>query len=207
MCMKSPALNGGRILIIDAIRGLAIALMILDHSLFAIESIGVANNIVEYSRLSITRFSMPLFMIASGMIWVLYGLRIKRWFQVFILSILINITIKVLWPDFNNPEILFVWTIIAIGYQLIVRFPITVMIIGYIQFIFWPVLWSGYQPGELAIFLSVGVLVARAPLDKTWKKIRFEKLLSTLAFLGRYPLSIYSGHLISLSLIVAAVNK
>ena len=54
---------------IDAIRGLAIALMILDHSLFAIESIGVANNIVEYARLSITRFSMPLFMIASGFIW------------------------------------------------------------------------------------------------------------------------------------------
>ena len=205
--MKSPALKGGRIFIIDAIRGLAIALMILDHSLFAIESIGVANNVVEYSRLSITRFSMPLFMIASGMIWVLYGLRIKRWIQVFILSILINIAIKVLWPDFNNPEILFVWTIIAIGYRLIVRFPITVMIVGYTQFIFWPVPWSGYQPGELAIFLGVGVLIARAPLDKTWKRIRFEKLLSKLAFLGRYPLSIYSSHLIFISLIVAAVNK
>jgi uncharacterized membrane protein len=59
--MKTPALTGGRIFIIDAIRGLAIALMILDHSLFAVESIGVANNVVEYSRLSITRFSMPLF--------------------------------------------------------------------------------------------------------------------------------------------------
>ena len=205
--MKSPALKGGRIFIIDAIRGLAIALMILDHSLFAIESIGVANNVVEYSRLSITRFSMPLFMIASGMIWVLYGLRIKRWIQVFILSILINIAIKVLWPDFNNPEILFVWTIIAIGYRLIVRFPITVMIVGYTQCIFWPVPWSGYQPGELAIFLGVGLLIARAPLDKTWKRIRFEKLLSKLAFLGRYPLSIYSSHLIFISLIVAAVNK
>ena len=205
--MKLPALNGGRILIIDAIRGLAIALMILDHSLFAIESIGMANNIVEYSRLSITRFSMTLFMIASGIIWILYGLRIKRWIQVFILSIIVNVTIRVLWPDFNNPEILFVWTLLAIGYRLIVRFPITVMIIGYTQFVFWPVSWGGYQPGELAIFLGVGVLIARAPLDRTWKQIRFEKLLSTLAFLGRYPLSIYSGHLISLSLIVAAVNN
>ena len=205
--MKLPALNGGRILIIDAIRGLAIALMILDHSLFAIESIGMANNIVEYSRLSITRFSMPLFMIASGIICKLYGLRIKRWIQVFILSILVNVTIRVLWPDFNNPEILFVWTLLAIGYRLIVRFPITVMIIGYTQFVFWPVSWGGYQPGELAIFLGVGVLIARAPLDRTWKQIRFEKLLSTFAFLGRYPLSIYSGHLISLSLIVAAVNN
>ena len=167
----------------------------------------MANNIVEYSRLSITRFSMPLFMIASGIIWKLYGLRIKSWIQVFILSILVNVTIRVLWPDFNNPEILFVWTLLAIGYRLIVRFPITVMIIGYTQFVFWPVSWGGYQPGELAIFLGVGVLIARAPLDRTWKQIRFEKLLSTLAFLGRYPLSIYSGHLISLSLIVAAVNN
>jgi surface polysaccharide O-acyltransferase-like enzyme len=205
--MKSPALNRGRIFIIDAIRGLAIALMIIDHSLFAIETIGIANVVVEYSRLSITRFSMPLFMIASGFIWALYGLRIKRWIQVFILSILINLTIKVLWPDFNNPEILLVWTILAIASRLIVRFPITVMIIGYTQFIFWIVPWSGYQPGELAIFLGVGVLIARAPLDKTWKQIRFEKLLSAFAFLGRYPLSIYSGHLISISLIVALVNK
>jgi hypothetical protein len=167
----------------------------------------MANNIVEYSRLSITRFSMPLFMIASGIIWKLYGLRIKRWIQVFLLSILVNVTIRVLWPDFNNPEILFVWTLLAIGYRLIVRFPITVMIIGYTQFVFWPVSWGGYQPGELAIFLSVGVLIARAPLDRTWTRLRFERFLSTLAFLGRYPLSIYSGHLISLSLIVAAVNK
>ncbi len=207
VCMKSSALNGGRILIIDAIRGLAIALMIIDHSLFAIESIGVANNIVEYSRLSVTRFSMPLFMIASGVIWTLYGLRIKRWIQVFILSIILNVTIRVLWPDFNNPEILFVWTLLAICWRLIIRFPITVMIIGYTQFIFWPVSWGGYQPGELAIFLGVGVLIARAPLDKVWGRIKFEKLLSTLAFLGRYPLSIYSGHLISLSLIVTAVNN
>jgi uncharacterized membrane protein YcfT len=205
--MKLPALNGGRILIIDAIRGLAITLMVLDHSLFAIESIGVANNVVEYSRISITRFSMPLFMIASGIVWTFYGLRIKRWIQVLILSILLNATIRVLWPDFNNPEILFIWTLLAIGYRLILRFPISVMIIGYTQFIFWTVPWGGYQPGELAIFLGVGVLIARAPLDKTWTRLRFEKLLSTLAFLGRYPLSIYCGHLVSLSIIVAIVNN
>ena len=104
--MKSPALNGGRIFIIDAIRGLAIALMVLDHSLFAIETIGIANVVVEYSRLSITRFSMPLFMIASGIIWALYGLRIRRWFQVFVLAILINLVTRFLWADFNYPEIL-----------------------------------------------------------------------------------------------------
>ena len=205
--MKSPALKGGRIFIIDAIRGLAIALMVLDHSLFAIETIGISNVVVEYSRLSITRFSMPLFMIASGIIWALYGLRIRRWFQVFVLAILINLVTRFLWADFNYPEILLVWTMLAIGSRLIVRFPITVMIIGYTQFIFWPIPWSGFQPGELAIFLGVGVLVARAPLEKAWKHMRFKSLISALSFLGRYPLSIYSGHLILLSLIVALVNN
>ena len=205
--MKSPALKGGRIFIIDAIRGLAIALMVLDHSLFAIETIGIANVVVEYARLSITRFSMPLFMIASGIIWALYGLKIRRWFQVFALALLINLVTRFLWADFNYPEILLVWTVLAIASRLIVRFPITVMIIGYTQFIFWPVPWSGYQPGELAIFLGVGVLVARAPLEKAWKHMRFKSLISALSFLGRYPLSIYSGHLILLSLIVALVNK
>ncbi len=205
--MKSPALKGGRIFIIDAIRGLAIALMVLDHSLFAIETIGIANVVVEYSRLSITRFSMPLFMIASGIIWALYGLRIRRWFQVFVLAVILNFATRILWADFNYPEILLVWTMLAIGSRLIVRFPITVMIIGYTQFIFWPIPWSGFQPGELAIFLGVGVLVARAPLEKAWKHMRFKSLISALSFLGRYPLSIYSGHLILLSLIVALVNK
>ncbi len=205
--MKSPALKGGRIFIIDAIRGLAIALMVLDHSLFAIETIGIANVVVEYSRLSITRFSMPLFMIASGIIWALYGLRIRRWFQVFVLAVILNFATRILWADFNYPEILLVWTMLAIGSRLIVRFPITVMIIGYTQFIFWPIPWSGFQPGELAIFLGVGVLVARAPLEKAWKHMRFKSLISALSFLGRYPLSIYSGHLILLSLIVTLVNK
>jgi len=205
--MKSPALKGGRIFIIDAIRGLAIALMVLDHSLFAIETIGISNVVVEYSRLSITRFSMPLFMIASGIIWALYGLKIRRWFQVFALALLINLVTRFLWADFNYPEILLVWTMLAIGSRLIVRFPITVMIIGYTQFIFWPIPWSGFQPGELAIFLGVGVLVARAPLEKAWKHMRFKSLISALSFLGRYPLSIYSGHLILLSLIVALVNN
>lgn len=207
VCMKSPALNQGRIFIIDAIRGLAIVLMVLDHSLFAIESIGVTNALIENSRLTITRFAMPLFMIASGLIWALYGLKVKRWIQVFVVAILLNLFLRVFWSDFNNPEILFVWAILAIGWRLIVRFPISVIIIGYIQFIFWPIPWSGFQPGELAIFLGVGVLAARTALDQLWKYIKFEKLLSALAFIGHYPLSIYCGHLISLSLIVIQISN
>ncbi|MFM8254473.1 MAG: acyltransferase family protein, partial [Actinomycetota bacterium] len=71
-----------RVGILDAMRGLAILIMIADHIFSALESVGVESNIVEYSRLTATRLSMPLFMIASGIVWAAYGLRLKRWGQV-----------------------------------------------------------------------------------------------------------------------------
>ncbi len=199
--------RGVRILVIDAIRGLAIALMILDHSLAAIEESGYVSSFVEYSRLTITRFSMPLFMLASGLIWATHGLKIHRWVQVLTWAIFLNAITRVLWPEFNFPEILLVWAALAIAWKLIVRFPITIMIIGYTQITFWSVPWSGYQPGELAIFLGAGVLAARAPWEKIWKTRKTERIVGTLALLGRYPLSIYGVHLLVLSLIVAALNN
>jgi len=83
--------------------------MIFDHALSVLESTGVNNSIVEYARLSVTRFSMPLFMIASGVVWGRYGLRFKRWAQVVTWAIIINAMTRLLWPDFNFPEILMVW--------------------------------------------------------------------------------------------------
>ena len=180
MAVAEP--RGVRILVIDAIRGLAIALMILDHSLAAIEESGYVSSLVEYSRLTITRFSMPLFMLASGLIWATYGLKIHRWGQVLIWAIFLNAITRVLWPEFNFPEILLVWTALAIAWKLIVRFPITIMIIGYTQITFWSVPWSGYQPGELAIFLGAGVLAARAPWERIWKTKKQNELSEHLHF-------------------------
>lgn len=187
-------------------RGLAILIMIIDHALSALESTGMSNALVEYSRLTFTRFSMPLFMIASGAIWGRYGLRFTRWVQVVVWAVLINAMTRLLWPDFNFPEILLVWSAIAICWRLVVRFPIIIMIIGYTQTTYWQISWQGFQPGELAIFLGAGVLLARAPLDGLWRERRTAKLLEPLSFIGRYPLMIYGGHLALLALIVAAVN-
>jgi uncharacterized membrane protein len=192
--------------VIDAIRGLAIALMILDHSIAALEESGYVSSFLEYSRLTITRFSMPLFMLASGLIWATHGLKIYRWAQVLAWAVFLNVATRILWPDFNYPEILLVWAALAVAWKLIVRFPITIMIIGYTQITFWSVPWSGYQPGELAIFLSAGVLAARAPWEKIWNPRKTQRAIKALALLGRYPLSIYGIHLIVLALIVAALN-
>ena len=187
-------------------RGLAIVVMIVDHILSALESTGMSNALVEYSRLSVTRFSMPLFMIASGIVWGLYGLRFKRWLQVLAWAIALNAMTRLLWPDFNFPEILLVWAALAIFWRLIIRFPIITMIVAYTQMTYWQIPWQGFQPGELAIFLGAGVLLSKFPLDWLWRERRVGKLIEPLALVGRYPLTIYGGHLALLALIVAATT-
>ncbi len=192
--------------LLDGMRGLAIIIMIVDHILSALESIGIESNFVEYSRLTATRFSMPLFMIASGIVWGMYGLRLKRWAQVLVLAVALNAMMRLLWPDFNFPEILLVWSALAIFWRLIVRYPIITMIIGYTQITYWMLSWQGFQPGELAIFLGAGVLISKSSLSWLWKEPRTLRLIEPLAFVGRYPLSIYGGHLAMLALIVAIAN-
>ena len=192
--------------ILDAMRGLAIVIMIIDHVFSLLESVGIQNIVLENSRLTVTRFSMPLFMIASGIVWVRYGLKVKRWSQVFFLALILNAMMRLLWPDFNFPEILLVWSVLAIFWRVIVRYPIITMIVGYTQTTFWQIPWQGFQPGELLIFLSVGALIGKIPLENLWRERRTAKLLEPLALVGRYPLAIYGGHLFLLAVIVAAVN-
>ncbi|NDA79915.1 MAG: DUF1624 domain-containing protein [Actinobacteria bacterium] len=208
--MTSHAPVRARNLIIDAMRGAAIILMVIDHSLAALESTGLFNIIVEYSRLTITRVSMPLFMIASGIVWTLYGLRLRRWFQVLLLAAALNAMTRVLWPDFNFPEILLVWAMLALFWKLIRRFPVLTLIIGFIQNTYWQVYWQAYQPGELAIFLAVGVLVARAPLEQLSNLRQVSKargIINACAKVGQYPLTIYGTHLAILAVLVASANN
>jgi len=205
--VSAPQIAKSRLLILDAMRGLAIVIMIIDHVLAALESIGVGSNVVEYSRLSVTRFSMPLFMIASGIAWTRYGLRFTRWAQVVLWAVVINSLTRLLWPDFNFPEILAIWAALAIAWKFIRRFPIITMIIGYTQTTYWQIPWQGFQPGELAIFLGVGVLLSKVSLDFLWRERRTSRLIKPLAVVGRYPLTIYGGHLIAITLIVGTINN
>ncbi len=80
------------------------------------------------------------------------------------------------------------------------------MIVAYTQMTYWQIPWQGFQPGELAIFLGAGVLLSKFPLDWLWRERRVGKLIEPLALVGRYPLTIYGGHLALLALIVAATN-
>ena len=50
------------------------------------------------------------------------------------------------------------------------------------------------------------MLISKAPLDWLWRERRTAKLLEPLAFVGRYPLTIYGVHLSMLAIIVALAN-
>ena len=149
-------LSKNRNLNIDLIRGFAILLMIFDHALLAYSSIYGNNEYIYLFRITLTRFSMPLFMIISGTVLFLFGLKVRRWLSVFMIALMINIITINLWEDFNSPEILLVWCFVVIFYKIYLKFPITTLILGYVQTQFFQITiynYNGYQPGDIIIFL------------------------------------------------------
>ena len=190
---------------IDFIRGFAIILMIFDHALLAYSSIYGNNDYIYLIRVTLTRFSMPLFMIISGTVLFLYGLKIIRWLSVFIIALMINIITINLWEDFNSPEILLVWCFVVIFYKIYLKFPITTLILGYIQTQFFQITlynYNGYQPGDIIIFLVIGILASKYITSITYPVLSKLFIFDFICLIGSKPLMIYSSHLVLMSLII-----
>ena len=190
---------------IDLIRGLAIILMIFDHALLAYSSIYGSNEYIYLFRITLTRFSMPLFMIISGTVLFLFGLKIRRWLSVFIIALMINIITFNLWKDFNSPEILLVWCFVVIFYKIYLKFPIIVLVLGYIQTQFFQITlynYNGYQPGDIIIFLVFGILASKYITSLTFPILSKLYIFHFISFIGSKPLMIYFSHLLILSLVI-----
>jgi uncharacterized membrane protein len=190
---------------IDLIRGFAIILMIFDHALLAYSSIYGNNDFIYLFRITLTRFSMPLFMIISGTVLFLYGLKARRWLSVFIIALVINIITINLWEDFNSPEILLVWCFVVIFYKIYLKLPITTLILGYIQTQFFQITlynYNGYQPGDIIIFLVFGILISKYITSLTFPILSKLSTIHFITFIGSKPLTIYFSHLLLLSIII-----
>lgn len=189
--------------IIDFYRGIAILLMILDHSLLTWQSRYGDSYLIEIIRSSLTRFSMPIFMILSGYLLSKNKLSIKRWSEVFIIAIFINSLTFIYWKEFNFPEILLLWCFISPFINFFSKMPIFFIILGFIQYEYFKIDYYAYQPGILILFLLIGYnlndnIFNSAILDKVLKF----KALYTIELIGRYPLIIYSTHIILLVFIL-----
>ena len=165
---------------LDRIRGLAIVLMILDHILDLTHELPLI-------RMTVTRLSMPLFFIISGHLVKRVN---ARTFQIMVIGFILPISI----PWIDNPNVLFwyaVGTIVVVYVKqkwLIILAALTMGANHYALYI-----GSSYDPLFLIAFMAIGSTFPREYFS--WGN----RLPAFFTFVGKYPLSIYLGHLFLLT--------
>ena len=171
---------------LDKLRGLAIILMMLDHLLVQIDP----QSLIRYS---ITRACMPLFFIIAGH---LLRPRIK-WHRL-ILILIIGAALPHYAPWLDSPNVL-VWyavfaPIVAWGNRAILAGTIlaalTLYANGYGQ------VEGSYAPLALGAFMAAGRLTPREWFG------RASGIRGWVAVIGRWPLSVYVGHILLIEGIV-----
>lgn len=168
-------------------------LMVLDHLLVVV----APHSIV---RLTLTRLSLPLFMFVAGSIVVRKGnVSRRRWFQTAALGVGMTLVLPRLWPEFPSPDVLLVIAIALAPFVVVQARPFTPhsvwwVVGGLVQALYLPIGWSGYEPGLVLAWFSLGVIIGRG---EDLPELGY-RLPWVLSFIGRRPLSIYCVHLLVL---------
>ena len=181
----------GRLGFLDRLRGLAVLLMFLDHGLLLWLTLDPGQDLRGDLRATVTRFSMPLFMVVSGFFLERTSRRRAR--MIALVAAGLAPILWFTWPEFSQPEILALW---VLGFSLrtvLERFPLETIVLGVLQILHLPVGWPGYEPGLVAVFLAVGVLARHRPesLERLGRP-----LPGWFAWFGRRSLLLYCGHLL-----------
>ncbi len=192
---KPAAVDAGtsRDTAIDALRGAAIVLMILDHALGFAQMTNLRGSWMEFARLSVTRFALPTFMICTGVLLSIRPLALRRWIEVTAAAVIVNLGALLAGMGHVTPEVLAMWSLVMVFSPMIRRFPICVAVVALLQAFYWQVPIPTYQPGWLAAFVCIGVLGGQG---------RNRELAELGAFvpawmepMGHRPLAWYMGHL------------
>jgi surface polysaccharide O-acyltransferase-like enzyme len=177
---------------LDALRGLAILLMMVDHVAY------VAGPEWQVLRESVGRLALPLFFVLGGHL-------ASRWAWRRQLPVLgVGLVVGVLVPWSGAFELLLSFTLgvllvsrirrSAAALGLLVAFGLTLGANGYAQLVAGPV-GTGYAPACLLGLMALGALLPRTAFGWT------RRLPALLALLGRRPLTVYAGHLLLLELV------
>ena len=174
---------------LDALRGLAVSLMVVDHLALAFGVLPL--------RLTLGRLAMPLFFILAGHLSRRVGPR-TLW------ALALGLALPALAPWIDSPNVL-AWYAAGVGalaaarylrlpLWLLLALPLTLAANGWGS----PVL-TGYNPLCLLGLMALGAMLPRASFD--WAR----RLPAPLAVLGRYPLTVYVGHVLALTWLTASL--
>lgn len=191
---------GHRFAGLDVTRGIAIMLMVLDHGLV------VAGQDHSPIRMTMTRAALPVFMVLAG---ALIGahLRGRRLLRVAIAGLALPLVV----PWIDNPNILVLYVLGAVivwAARGTGRDPRTgALWVALVAVVTLSANGWGDQPGgypwaPVVALMLTGALAGRwrlaaatACLDRRW--------LRPVQWIGRYPLTVYVGHLLILQLVVS----
>lgn len=187
---QAPALDTGRDHRLDAIRGLAIVVMVLDHVLVQ----AVPGHWLRYT---LTRASLPLFALVAGHLWRPGW----RWRYAVVWLAAIPASIAGSLVNIAQPDVL---VVILVGYVIVWavhEFPAHwVLLVAVVSLAIAETGWqwdlAGYDPRWVGGLMLLGRVVDIAPLGEHLQRVR------PLVVVGQWPLTVYVGHLVAL--VVAA---
>lgn len=168
-----------RLVGLDAARGLAVLLMIGDH-------LALWAGVPAY-RFTLGRLAMPLFFVLAG-----YLSRRLRWRHLWVALIGVGLPLVVPWID--SPNVLLLW---AVGSLIIWLWrqqglPLWVLLAAAltVEANGWGHMPRAYEPAAMLGLMVCGAMMPASAWG--WAS----RLPRQLAVLGRYPVSVYVGHLL-----------
>lgn len=188
---------------IDAIRGAAIGLMVLDHVLVQVDP---TSPLRSGSPFMITRLSLPLFMLAAAAVWrppQVYGWRrvLRRWAILFVAGVAETMLYTVLGMSTPGIIAVFLWVQVLVdvaAWALGGRFgPVAAWSLGVLfllQALYWKLDHAGYQEGLVGAWWVLGYLALGSHPVGAIAVGR----VGALAWVGRHPWVWYFGHLLVL---------
>lgn len=181
--LELPWPTRGRDRAVDALRGLAVLLMVLDHVLVQVEPLSPL-------RFTVTRLSLPLFVGCAATVHrgTMRPRRVAALLAVGLLEAVDNPWLHLGTP---GPVLLIGGTALVMCWEPARSRAGLLGALGLLQALYLPVAWSGYQPGLVLAWWVLGVVLVDALRPLAW---RFD----ALAFVGRGPLRFYVAHLLIL---------